>query len=30
VSDYTVLGPCATTIPEIVQRVKAQRGEFGI
>ena len=25
VSDYRILGPCATTIPEIVKRVRAQR-----
>ena len=24
VSDYIILGPCSTTIPEIVGRVKAQ------
>jgi NAD-dependent deacetylase len=30
VSDYTVLGPCVTTIIDIVRRVKARREEFGI
>jgi NAD-dependent deacetylase len=25
VSDYVILGPCTTAVPEIVKRVKAQK-----